>query len=401
MAMSTQRHTSPAESLGFGASRHAVGRDHVQKSGGAELPVLGERAERPEFADMLREASNGLQSSRRRDDMRPAPRRDLERQESLDADRREPAGADQGVRERTMAERADQDQEEAATGNPEAEHTDEEAAANAAAAAQVAQSLTAQLIDEEGEGDAELPVEEALTFQAAAERSESTSDARTGSSPAVPAASSLLPTTADNGVTMPAQGFGEAQGGGAIDLFSSQELADLDVQVEPEGGQMMERLQQALATNHAEDLDELGKPVVPQVVRSMATLARNGVSEMRLQLQPGDLGEIELRVRAVEGMIRGEVMVQHAEVKNLLDSQIERLREALEAQGLQLEGLDVGVSEDGAFARDSDADADPDGLSFGRLIDPADVDSDIVNENANAVPRRPIQLSDDAVDWLV
>ena len=36
---------------------------------------------------------------------------------------------------------------------------------------------------------------------------------------------------------------------------------------------------------------------------------------MRLQLQPGDLGEIELRVHATEAIVRGEMMVQNPEVK--------------------------------------------------------------------------------------
>jgi flagellar hook-length control protein FliK len=119
---------------------------------------------------------------------------------------------------------------------------------------------------------------------------------------------------------------------------------------------------------------------------------------MRLQLQPGDLGEIELRVRAAEGVIRGEVMVQHIEVKHLLDSQIERLREALEAQGMRLEGFDVGVSDDGAFAQDREADEAP---SFAGLLGGESENETTATEVVSAVPRQPIQLSDDAVDWLV
>ena len=80
--------------------------------------------------------------------------------------------------------------------------------------------------------------------------------------------------------------------------------------------------------------------------------------------------------------------------------QIERLREALEAHGLRLEGMDVGVSEDGAFARDRDADGEADALGDLFRRDGDDADS-ATTETVSAAPRRPIQLSDDNVDWLV
>ena len=89
---------------------------------------------------------------------------------------------------------------------------------------------------------------------------------------------------------------------------------------------------------------------MPQVIRSLATLVREGGAEMRLQLKPADLGEIELRVRTAEGIVRGEMMVQHPEVKQLLEHQVDRLKSALAAQGLELEGFDVNVDRDPQFA---------------------------------------------------
>ena len=70
---------------------------------------------------------------------------------------------------------------------------------------------------------------------------------------------------------------------------------------------------------------------------------------MRLQMKPPDLGEIELRVRAVEGLVRGEIMVQSPELKSLIESQLDRLRVALAQQGLELEGFDVGVAGQDRF----------------------------------------------------
>ena len=139
------------------------------------------------------------------------------------------------------------------------------------------------------------------------------------------------------------QGAERARGG--LELLNFQELMDPEIQIEA-GDDLMERLQQALQTGNTAALDEAGEAVAPQIIRGLAALMRgNGVSEMRLQLQPADLGEIELRVRALEGIVRGEISVQSTEVKQLLETQMDRLRAALAQQGLELEGFDIEVAD--------------------------------------------------------
>ncbi|MBT6149285.1 MAG: flagellar hook-length control protein FliK, partial [Gemmatimonadetes bacterium] len=208
--------------------------------------------------------------------------------------------------------------------------------------------------------------------------------------------------TAD-GVQM-ASASGQAAGqqtDSALDLLTAQELMAPDqIQVETEGGELFERLQQALTTGSSVLADDVGEVVVPQVVRNMAALARNGVSEMRLQLQPGDLGEIELRVRAMEGAVRAEVMVQHPEVKALLETQMDRLRAALASQGLELEGFDVGVSDQQAQGRGDD---DGDGLGgrTGREAVHGAAADEEDPAHATTPPTRPIRLDPNGNDWLV
>ena len=109
----------------------------------------------------------------------------------------------------------------------------------------------------------------------------------------------------------------------------------------------MVRLQQAVGASFGGAvLEEAAEIVLPQVLRGLTTMAREAMSEMRLQLQPADLGEIEMRVRAIEGVVRSEIMVQHSEVKNLIESQVDRLRTALSEQGLEFAGLDVSLAQD-------------------------------------------------------
>ena len=138
---------------------------------------------------------------------------------------------------------------------------------------------------------------------------------------------------------------GAQRGRGGMELLNFQELMDPEIQIEA-GDDLMERLQQALQTGNRAALEEAGEAVAPQVIRGLAALMRgNGVSEMRLQLQPADLGEIELRVRALEGIVRGEISVQSTEVKQLLETQMDRLRTALAQQGFELEGFDIEVAD--------------------------------------------------------
>ncbi len=143
-------------------------------------------------------------------------------------------------------------------------------------------------------------------------------------------------------------------GKNGLELLNFQELMDPEIQIEA-GDDLMERLQQALSTGNTAALDDAGEIVAPQVVRGLVALMRgNGVSEMRLQLQPKDLGEIELRVRALEGIVRGEITVQSTEVKQLLESQIDRLRVALAQQGFELEGFDIEVADRPPFEHAGD-----------------------------------------------
>ena len=130
----------------------------------------------------------------------------------------------------------------------------------------------------------------------------------------------------------------------AFDMLSFNEMMDPELTMEQVPGQILDRIQQAMASGEAPVLEELGDIMMPQVVRGLVALVRDGMAEMRLQLDPPDLGEIELRVRTTDGVVRGQMMVQHPEIKQLLEAQLNRLRDTLAQQGLELEGFDVGVA---------------------------------------------------------
>ncbi len=134
-----------------------------------------------------------------------------------------------------------------------------------------------------------------------------------------------------------------------LELLNVVELMDPDLTVEKGTEQIVTRIVQA-AGSQAPVMEELAESVLPQVIRSVAALVRGGGAEMRLQLQPADLGEIELRVRTAEAAVRGEFVVTNPEVKQLLEQHVGRLRAALAEEGLDLQGFSVDVGDHSAFA---------------------------------------------------
>ncbi|MEW6755828.1 MAG: flagellar hook-length control protein FliK, partial [Candidatus Latescibacterota bacterium] len=135
-----------------------------------------------------------------------------------------------------------------------------------------------------------------------------------------------------------------------LDLLTPAEVTEPGLTPDPvTPAQVMARLQEAVASPAGpllDGMDEVGQSLVPQVLRGLVTLVRGGTAEMRLQLQPPDLGELEVRVRTSEGTVHGQLVVEHAHVKQLLDAQVDRLRQALWEQGLQLRGFEVSVGHD-------------------------------------------------------
>jgi hypothetical protein len=152
-----------------------------------------------------------------------------------------------------------------------------------------------------------------------------------------------------------------------FDLLSMTEMMDPDLRIESSPQQIISRIAQS-SGNHGPMSEKLADVVFPQVIRSFATLVRGENAEMRLKLQPGDLGEIELRIRTTEAVVRGEMMVQNPEVKALLEKHMERLRAALADEGLELAGFDVDLGDEGSAEKNMDEkEQHPDSYSTRRV----------------------------------
>ena len=86
--------------------------------------------------------------------------------------------------------------------------------------------------------------------------------------------------------------------------------------------------------------------VVGQVVRGARFLLGNGVSEVRVRLEPPELGTVRIRLVSGGSGLSGEISVSNREVRGVVESNLHALRSALSEHGLNPGQLTVSVRED-------------------------------------------------------
>jgi flagellar hook-length control protein FliK len=77
-----------------------------------------------------------------------------------------------------------------------------------------------------------------------------------------------------------------------------------------------------------------------------------GVSEARLRLNPAELGTLDVQVRVTERGAEVHFLAPHAQAREALEQGMQRLRESLDAQGLQLADASVSDGRSGREGRD-------------------------------------------------
>ena len=107
---------------------------------------------------------------------------------------------------------------------------------------------------------------------------------------------------------------------------------------------------QAFAAAHAPTL-----PVRADHVRAMLRLLQHrGQVQAQLSLHPAELGGVEVRLRQTAHGLMATVTADRPEAAQVLQQAGTELRRALEAQGVQVAGLDIGMAgenQDAANAR--------------------------------------------------
>ncbi len=92
---------------------------------------------------------------------------------------------------------------------------------------------------------------------------------------------------------------------------------------------------------------ETMRNIVEQVVEQIKVSIKPEATSMELQLNPENLGKINLSVASKDGQLTATITTQTEVAKQALESQIQNLRDNLSNQGLKVEAVEVNVSSFG------------------------------------------------------
>ncbi len=93
--------------------------------------------------------------------------------------------------------------------------------------------------------------------------------------------------------------------------------------------------------------------LLDQVARSINLQANGDRSQMTLRLHPEELGELRLELVMEKGGIKAHIQAQTAQVQEVLERHMPRLREAFAQQGLQLDDVEVSLDSRQSGGRDT------------------------------------------------
>lgn len=86
--------------------------------------------------------------------------------------------------------------------------------------------------------------------------------------------------------------------------------------------------------------------IVKQVVEKARVILDGDKSEMVLSLKPESLGKLSLKVITENGIVMAKFVAENHQVKQILESNMQFLKENLEKQGLNVQGFSVSVRQD-------------------------------------------------------
>jgi flagellar hook-length control protein FliK len=133
-----------------------------------------------------------------------------------------------------------------------------------------------------------------------------------------------------------------------------------------------------------------------QVSQGIETMARNGQNTLRMQLNPPDLGRVDLRLTSTSEGVRVAITADSASTGKLLERNLEDLKQALSNAGVTVLGLSVGQGNTAQQNANHYADA-KEGPVFAASVIPS-VDSEEAGAESSAGGRG---LSSSYIDYRI
>ena len=86
------------------------------------------------------------------------------------------------------------------------------------------------------------------------------------------------------------------------------------------------------------------REVANQIFEKIKVDVKPGVSEIKMNLRPESLGEVSLRIASQNGIITAHFVAESQRVKEIIESNLNQLKDSLEEQGVTVSDLSVSVS---------------------------------------------------------
>lgn len=83
-----------------------------------------------------------------------------------------------------------------------------------------------------------------------------------------------------------------------------------------------------------------------QIVRKAAIHLRNGQHEVRIDLKPDFLGHVRMQVISENHQVTVKILAEYGFVKDMLENNLHQLKADLQQQGLEVDKVEVSVSQD-------------------------------------------------------
>ena len=87
--------------------------------------------------------------------------------------------------------------------------------------------------------------------------------------------------------------------------------------------------------------------IAEQIMDRMKTVTDGDFSDVEMQLHPASLGNLQIRVTNNAGVITAQFVTENEAVKSAVESQMMRLSDQLEAQGVRVEAVEVTIAPKG------------------------------------------------------
>ncbi len=86
--------------------------------------------------------------------------------------------------------------------------------------------------------------------------------------------------------------------------------------------------------------------VVNQVMEQAKVILGQDKSEMVIQLKPDHLGKLELKVVTEQGIVAAKFIAESQQVKEIIETNMQLLKDSLQKQGIAINGVSVQVGQD-------------------------------------------------------